>query len=119
MNTFVSMNEPQTPEVEAARRGGGPGRAVRSGVRTVLGVERLLGERVGLLRAARVGLICNQSSVDHQLRHVADLFQEQSEVNLTALFGPQHGIRGDVQDNMVETGHTFDRKTGVPVFSLY
>jgi uncharacterized protein YbbC (DUF1343 family) len=40
-------------------------------------------------------------------------------VNLKALFGPQHGIRGDVQDNMVETPHTLDRETGLPVYSLY
>jgi uncharacterized protein YbbC (DUF1343 family) len=40
-------------------------------------------------------------------------------VNLTALFGPQHGIRGDVQDNMIETPHTVDRDTGLPVYSLY
>jgi uncharacterized protein YbbC (DUF1343 family) len=57
--------------------------------------------------------------VDHKLRHAADLFKEDGEINLTALFGPQHGIRGDVQDNMVETAHALDRKTGLPVFSLY
>jgi uncharacterized protein YbbC (DUF1343 family) len=84
-----------------------------------LGVERLLDEKVDLLRGARVGLVCNQASVDHQFRHVADLFHEHPDINLTALFGPQHGIRGDVQDNMIETGHATDRKTGLPIFSLY
>jgi uncharacterized protein YbbC (DUF1343 family) len=84
-----------------------------------LGVERLLGEKLELLRGARVGLVCNQASVDHGFRHVADLFHEHPEINLTALFGPQHGIRGDVQDNMIETGHAIDRKTGLPVYSLY
>src|SRR6266436_6141931 len=85
----------------------------------VLGLESLLGKRVSLLRGARVGLICNQASVDHQLQHAADLFHAHSEINLTALFGPQHGIRGDVQDNMIETAHSFDRLTGAPVYSLY
>jgi uncharacterized protein YbbC (DUF1343 family) len=85
----------------------------------VLGVEKLLRERVDLLRGARLGLVCNQASVDHHLRHVADLFHEQAECNLTTLFGPQHGIRGDVQDNMVETAHAFDRMTGLPIYSLY
>jgi uncharacterized protein YbbC (DUF1343 family) len=66
-----------------------------------------------------VGLICNQSSVDHDFRHAADLFHEHKEIKLTALFGPQHGIRGDVQDNMVETGHALDRATGLPIYSLY
>src|ERR1041384_4014917 len=84
-----------------------------------LGVERLLTSETDLLRGARVGLVCNQASVNHSFRHVADLFHEHPEINLTAVFGPQHGIRGDVQDNMVETAHATDRKTGVPIYSLY
>lgn len=87
--------------------------------RTVLGVERLLAEQADELRGARVGLVCNQASVDHDLRHVADLFKEERGWRLTALFGPQHGIRGTEQDNMVETPHGVDRETGVPVYSLY
>ena len=85
----------------------------------VLGVERLLQNEVGALKGARVGLVCNQASVDHGFRHVADLFHENFDINLSALFGPQHGIRGDVQDNMIETAHARDRKTGLPVYSLY
>lgn len=84
-----------------------------------LGVERLLTDRIDLLRGARVGLVCNQASVDHSFRHAADLFHEHSEINLTTLFGPQHGIRGDVQDNMIETDHAVDRSTGLPTYSLY
>ncbi|MDT5060111.1 MAG: hypothetical protein QOH63_570 [Acidobacteriota bacterium] len=89
------------------------------GVRTVLGVETLLRERQDLLRGARVGLICNQASVDHGLRHTADLLHEQRGIKLTTLFGPQHGIRGDVQDNMVESAHAVDPQTGLPIYSLY
>jgi uncharacterized protein YbbC (DUF1343 family) len=85
----------------------------------VLGLERLLGPRVDLLRDARVGLVCNQATVDHSLRHAADLVFAHPKVRLTTLFGPQHGIRGDVQDNMVETAHGVDRQTGLPVYSLY
>ena len=99
--------------------GGGGRQYLRRGRRTILGLERLLEERLDLLRGARVGLICNQASVDHELRHAADLFHSHREVNLTALFGPQHGIRGDVQDNMVETTHAIDRVTGLPIYSLY
>jgi uncharacterized protein YbbC (DUF1343 family) len=84
-----------------------------------LGLERLLEERIALLRGARVGLVCNQASVDHGLRHAADILHEHRDVNLRALFGPQHGIRGDVQDNMIETEHTVDRETGLPIHSLY
>jgi uncharacterized protein YbbC (DUF1343 family) len=71
------------------------------------------------LKNLRVGLICNQASVNHQFHHSADLFQENADVNLVKLFGPQHGIRGDVQDNMVETSHTIDRTTNLPIYSLY
>ncbi len=84
-----------------------------------LGVERLLEDQSRLLGDSRVGLVCNQASVDHGFRHVADLFHGSPDLRLTALFGPQHGIRGDVQDNMIETGHGIDRETGLPVHSLY
>lgn len=84
-----------------------------------LGVERLLEEERRLIDGSRVGLICNQASVDHNFRHVADLFHSSPAINLTGLFGPQHGIRGDVQDNMIETEHGVDRATGLPVYSLY
>lgn len=84
-----------------------------------LGLERLLTEQLELLTGARIGLVCNQASVDHNFRHGADLLHEHPDVNVTALFGPQHGIRGDVQDNMIETSHATDRKTGLPIYSLY
>lgn len=84
-----------------------------------LGVEKLLEEIPSSVRGARVGLICNQASVDHDFRHIADRFQANSGLELTTLFGPQHGIRGEVQDNMIETPHTVDSVTGLPVYSLY
>ena len=84
-----------------------------------LGLEKILDEEINLLENQRVGLICNQASVDHQFRHAADLFSAHSKINLTTLFGPQHGIRGDVQDNMIETSHAIDKYTELPVYSLY
>lgn len=84
-----------------------------------LGLEKILEDKANLLKNLKVGLICNPASVDRHFRHAADLFFQNSEINLTALFGPQHGIRGDVQDNMVETGHSVDKKTGLPIYSLY
>lgn len=84
-----------------------------------LGLEKILYEQAGLLKTMRVGLICNQASVNHSFRHAADLFFEAADINLVALFGPQHGIRGDVQDNMVETSHDYDKLTGLPIYSLY
>jgi uncharacterized protein YbbC (DUF1343 family) len=87
--------------------------------RVRLGIEQLLSEKIDLIRGERVGLVCNQASVLPDLRHIADVFSEQTAFKLTTLFGPQHGIRGDVQDNMIETPHTVDERTGIPVYSLY
>ena len=87
--------------------------------RIKLGIERLLDEKLDLIRGKRLALVCNQASVDHSFRHAADLFHDHPGTNLTTLFGPQHGIRGDVQDNMIETEHATDRKTGLPIYSLY
>jgi uncharacterized protein YbbC (DUF1343 family) len=113
-------NDVSTPAVEGQRpRGLAPASKGSGRRQTTLGVEKLLGERLDLLRGARVGLICNQASVTHELAHVADIFHERDGIDLAAFFGAQHGIRGDVQDNMVETAHDIDKETGLPVYSLY
>ncbi|MFS8084456.1 MAG: exo-beta-N-acetylmuramidase NamZ domain-containing protein, partial [Acidobacteriota bacterium] len=113
------MRDVLAEKLEAPRSYEPPSDRAKGKRRIVLGVERLLGEQIDMLRGARVGLVCNQASVDHRFRHAADLFHEHRDVNLTVLFGPQHGIRGDVQDNMIETSHAKDRKTGLPIYSLY
>jgi uncharacterized protein YbbC (DUF1343 family) len=87
--------------------------------RTRLGVEVLLDEKIDLIRGQRIALVGNQASVLPDLRHVVDVFADRDEFTLTTLFGPQHGIRGDVQDNMIETEHSTDPRTGLPVYSLY
>jgi uncharacterized protein YbbC (DUF1343 family) len=88
--------------------------------RTRLGIEILLNEKIGLLKGRRVGLVCNQASVlPENFAHAADVFHEHADIDLTTLFGPQHGIRGDVQYNMIETPHVRDARTGIMVYSLY
>src|ERR1700719_1988449 len=82
-----------------------------------LGSERLLAS--GALAGAGVGLVCNPASVDARIRQAADLFGGHPSVRLAALFGPQHGFRSDVQENMVESGHARDDIRRVPVYSLY
>ena len=82
-----------------------------------LGFERLLNSRA--LDGKRVGLVCNPSSVDAELRHVADRLTAHTGAQLAALFGPQHGFRSDVQENMIETGHARDEARRVPIYSLY
>ncbi|MEZ5346102.1 MAG: DUF1343 domain-containing protein [Pyrinomonadaceae bacterium] len=84
-----------------------------------LGIEKLVSERANSFRGSKIGLICNQASVDHKFRHSADRLFNHTDIDLTTLFGPQHGIRGDVQDNMIETAHGTDEKTDLPVYSLY
>lgn len=67
----------------------------------------------------RIGLLANPASLGADRRHVVDVAASTSCVALTALFGPQHGFRSDVQDNMIETDHARHPGLGVPVYSLY
>src|SRR4029077_10781346 len=53
------------------------------------------------------------------LRHVADRLRGDPRARLSAIFGPQHGFRSDVQENMIETGHARDAVRHVPIYSLY
>jgi uncharacterized protein YbbC (DUF1343 family) len=82
-----------------------------------LGSDRLLAS--ARLDGLRVGVVCNPASVDRQLRHVADRLAAHPKTRLAAIFGPQHGFRSDVQDNMIETRHAHDEVRRVPVYSLY
>ncbi len=83
------------------------------------GLEHLLGSPRRWLGRGRVGLLCNQASVDSRLRHARDLLARTLGRSLTALFSPQHGIEGEKQDNMVESPHGRDSRLGIPVYSLY
>src|SRR3990172_6169959 len=82
------------------------------------GLDALVEERFRSLRGLRIGLICNPTAVDRRLRHAADLLAAAPRVRLTALFGPEHGVRGDAQ-YMAAVGDARDRRTGLPVYSLY
>jgi uncharacterized protein YbbC (DUF1343 family) len=78
----------------------------------------LAARRWAPLRGLRVGLVCNPTAVDRRLRHAADLLAAAPGVRLEALFGPEHGVRGDVQ-YMAPVGDERDRATGLPTHSLY
>ena len=86
-------------------------------IRVRLGSERLLASPG--LDGRRVGVVCNPASVDGELRHIADRLDVHPQARLAAIFGPQHGFRSDVQENMIETGHGRDEIRRVPVYSLY
>ncbi|HEX9368449.1 MAG TPA: DUF1343 domain-containing protein, partial [Vicinamibacterales bacterium] len=84
-----------------------------------LGLERLLdGPDRKLITGQRVGLVCNPASIDSRIVHVSDRLAS-GDWTLTALFGPQHGFRSDLQENMIESPHGQDAKRRVPVYSLY
>jgi uncharacterized protein YbbC (DUF1343 family) len=71
-----------------------------------------------LLRGRTVGVVCNPASIDARFRHVVDRAAEAG-VSVGAIFGPQHGFRSDLQENMIESPHGDDRRRRVPVYSLY
>ncbi|MBI4265124.1 MAG: DUF1343 domain-containing protein [Acidobacteria bacterium] len=73
----------------------------------------------GRLRGARAGVVCNPASVDRSFVHIMDRLGQADGVRLGAIFGPQHGFRSVVQDNMIETPHTADPVRRVPIYSLY
>jgi len=86
-------------------------------MRVRLGSDRLIESRE--LDGRRVGVVCNPSSVDADLRHIVDRLASHPRTRLAAVFGPQHGFRSDVQENMIETGHAHDEARHVPIYSLY
>jgi uncharacterized protein YbbC (DUF1343 family) len=85
------------------------------------GIDRLLADRAVRrgLDGRRVGLVAHPASVTADLRHSLDALAAQEEFRLTAAFGPQHGLRGDKQDNMIESADYTDPVHRIPVFSLY
>ncbi|MEX0804457.1 MAG: DUF1343 domain-containing protein [Candidatus Binatia bacterium] len=85
------------------------------------GIDRLMEEpalRKALARR-RVALLAHPASVTRHLQHSLDALAASGDIDLVAAFGPQHGLRGDKQDNMVESPDFSDPAHGIPVFSLY
>jgi uncharacterized protein YbbC (DUF1343 family) len=85
------------------------------------GIDRLLAEPPlrAPLKGRRVAVLAHPASLTHHLTHALDALAATGDVKLTAAFGPQHGMRGDKQDNMIETADFHDPALGIPVFSLY
>src|SRR5919112_2210882 len=85
------------------------------------GIDRLLAEPElrKPLAGKRVALVAHPASVTEDLVHSLDALAACPDIRLSAAFGPQHGLKGDKQDNMVETEDFTDPRLGIPVFSLY
>ncbi len=91
-------------------------------MRTATGLDVLVGEEFIRLHGKSVGLVCNQASVDRGYRHALELilpYHQAGKLRLAAIFGPQHGLFGHTQDNMIEWEPGYNSPQEVPVYSLY
>jgi len=88
---------------------------------TMLGIDVLLRSRALLddLAGKRIALLAHPASMTSDFRHSIDALHASTDLKITAAFGPQHGIRGELQDNMQESGDFVDAVYKIPVFSLY
>jgi uncharacterized protein YbbC (DUF1343 family) len=84
-----------------------------------IGIEQLAAEPPPFFAGQRLALLCNQASTDRHFRHSRDLLMQAFPGQLVCLFSPQHGFFSEKQDNMIESGHSTDAVSGLPVFSLY
>lgn len=84
-----------------------------------IGIEQLVLAPPPSFKGKRLGLLCNQASTSASYIHSRDLLLQAFPGQLSCLFSPQHGFFSEKQDNMIESGHTVDTLSGVPVFSLY
>ena len=85
------------------------------------GIDRLLEDKIlrKPLIGKRLALLAHPASVTQDLTHTLDALASMPNIKLSAAFGPQHGLRGDKQDNMMESPNFIDPVLGIPVFSLY
>src|SRR6476469_5363037 len=85
------------------------------------GIDRLVAEPAlrAPLAGRRIALLAHPASVTADLTHALDALAACGDMKISAAFGPQHGLRGDKQDNMIESPDYSDPVHGIPVFSLY
>ncbi|HTZ17647.1 MAG TPA: exo-beta-N-acetylmuramidase NamZ domain-containing protein, partial [Dissulfurispiraceae bacterium] len=86
---------------------------------TKTGLDRVERNWPRALTGTKVGLLVHPASVNKRLQHASTVLLQSRKLEVKAFFGPQHGIRGETQDNMVEWKGFLDRRTGLPVYSLY
>ena len=91
---------------------------IKSQSKVITGLEVLVSNGFDILQGKNVGLITNATGVDSKLRSTIDILHEAPEVNLVAMYGPEHGVRGDYSAGE-HVGFYADKKTGLPVYSLY
>jgi uncharacterized protein YbbC (DUF1343 family) len=85
----------------------------------VTGLESILNEFPAKLKGKRIGILCHAPSITKDFEHITDIFFQRNDCKLTAIFGPQHGIHGQTQDNMIEWQNQRHPIFDIPIYSLY
>ncbi len=85
----------------------------------ITGLESILNDFPEKLKGKRIGILCHASSITRDFRHISEIFFRRKDCKLAALFGPQHGIHGQTQDNMIEWQSQRHPVFDIPLFSLY
>jgi uncharacterized protein YbbC (DUF1343 family) len=85
----------------------------------VTGLEAILNNFPSAFKGRRIGILCHAPSITKNFEHIADIFFERNDCRLTAIFGPQHGIHGQTQDNMIEWLSQRHPVYNIPLYSLY
>jgi uncharacterized protein YbbC (DUF1343 family) len=85
----------------------------------ITGLEALLSKFPPALAGKRIGILCHAPSITRDFEHITDVFYRRSDCRLSAVFGPQHGIHGQTQDNMIEWQSERHPVYNIPLFSLY
>jgi uncharacterized protein YbbC (DUF1343 family) len=85
----------------------------------ITGLESILSEFPAGLKGKRIGILCHAPSITRNFQHISDVFYKRNDCKLSALFGPQHGLHGQTQDNMIEWHSQRHPVYGIPLYSLY
>jgi uncharacterized protein YbbC (DUF1343 family) len=85
----------------------------------ITGLESILSKLPVSVKGKRTGILCHSSSITSDFRHITEVFFNHTECKLSAIFGPQHGLYGQTQDNMIEWQSQMHPQYKVPLFSLY
>jgi uncharacterized protein YbbC (DUF1343 family) len=85
----------------------------------ITGLETVIKELPSKLKGKRIGILCHAPSITRDYEHISDIFFQRRDCKLSALFGPQHGIHGQTQDNMIEWQSQMHPVFNVPLYSLY
>ena len=83
------------------------------------GLDVFLDHFPSALNGKRIGVVCHAASINQRYEHIVDLLANRKECRLTAIFGPQHGLFGQTQDNMIEWEGAMHPLLGIPIYSLY